>query len=298
MNSKLAWDDLKLILAIADAGTLSGAGRVLGCSHATVFRRLADAEARLGVSLFERSRAGYSPTAEGEEAAEAARAIATRVSDVERRIAGRDLSPSGTVRVTTTDTLLSGLLAPLLADFQHAFPEIRLEIAVSNELFSLSKREADIAVRPSDTPPETLVGRKAGRIAQAVYAAPALATKLEPGDVFASSGWIGPDERMAYPALHRWFSDQGLDERCHLRVDTILGIHAAARAGAGVAVLPCYLADDDSVLRRIGTPVPELAVDLWILTHQDLRKTARIRAFTDFMFEAISSRRDRLAGVA
>ncbi|NRG17115.1 LysR family transcriptional regulator [Rhizobiales bacterium] len=297
MNNKLAWDDLKLILAIVEAGTLSGAGRALGCSHATVFRRLGDVETRLGARLFERSRSGYEATPAGEEAADAARDMAASVADLERRIAGRDLRPSGTVRVTTTDTLLAGLLAPVFVEFQRSFPEIGLEIAVSNDVFSLSKREADIAIRPSDTPPDTLVGRKAGRIAQAIYAATDLATKLESGDGFAC-GWIGPDERMVYPALRRWFTGRNLDKKCQMRLDTILGIHAAVRAGAGLAVLPCYLAEGDAALRRIGAPLPELAVDLWILTHQDLRKAARIRAFMDFTFEEISARGDSLAGVA
>lgn len=298
MNSKLAWDDFKLILAIADAGTLSGAGRALGCSHATVFRRLGDVEMRLGARLFERSRSGYEPTPAGEEAADAARTIAASVADVERRIAGRDLKPSGTVRVTTTDTLLAGLLAPIFVEFQRSFPEIRLEVAVSNELFSLSKREADIAIRPSDAPPEALVGRKAGRIAQAIYAMPDIAAELGEKDPLKAGFWIGPDERMAYPALHRWFSERGLDGRCGMRLDTTLGIHAAAQAGAGLAVLPCYLADRDATLRRIGVPVRELAVDLWLLTHKDLRKAARIRAFMDFAFEEISARKGSLAGVA
>ena len=169
MNSALVWDDLRLILAVVEAGTLSGAGRWLGLSHATVYRRLNEIEGRLGVKLFHRARMGYTATLAGEEVTAAARRIETEVLDVERRIVGRDLRPSGTVRVTTTDTLLVGLLSPILADFRNAYPDISLEIAISNELFSLSKREADVAVRPSMTPPDTLVGRKTGTIAQAIY---------------------------------------------------------------------------------------------------------------------------------
>lgn len=112
-EQRLSWDDLRLVLAVAQAGSLAGAARRLGISHATVFRRLAAIEAELGVKLFERTRAGYAPTPAGEDAAAAAERIQDEVHGVERRVAGRDVRPSGTVRVTTTDTLLSGLLSPV-----------------------------------------------------------------------------------------------------------------------------------------------------------------------------------------
>ncbi|ONX33914.1 LysR family transcriptional regulator, partial [Burkholderia cenocepacia] len=171
-EQRLSWDDLRLVLAVAQAGSLAGAARRLGISHATVFRRLAAIEAELGVKLFERTRAGYAPTPAGEDAAAAAERIQDEVHGVERRVAGRDVRPSGTVRVTTTDTLLSGLLSPVFAAFRHACPEITLEVSVSNAVFDLSKREADVAIRPSSSPPEVLIGRRVGTIAQAVYAAP------------------------------------------------------------------------------------------------------------------------------
>ena len=169
MNSKLPWDDLRVVLAVAEAGSLAGAGRRLGASHATVFRRLGDVERRLGVRLFERSRLGYAPTDAGEELAEAARRIEAEVHDAERRIVGRDLRPAGVVRVTTTDSLMVGLVSPILAAFRRLYPGIVLEVVVSNQVFSLSRREADVAIRSSSAPPETLVGRRVATIAQAVY---------------------------------------------------------------------------------------------------------------------------------
>jgi len=288
MKRQLAWDDLRVILAIATTGTLSGAGRRLGLSHATVFRRLGDIEARLGVELFERSRTGYTPTPAGEEVAAAARRVESEVVEVERRVAGRDLRPSGTVRATTTDALVAGLLSPVLRDFRTAHRDISLEVVISDQLFSLSKREADVAVRPSATPPETLVGRKLGTIAQAVYGH----TELDP----QRAEWVGPDESMAYQALERWMREQGLDERCRYRVNSVLGMRAAVRAGTGLAVLPCYLADGDPELVRHGEPIAALATDLWLLTHPDLRKTARIRAFSEFVADAVKTRHGRLAG--
>lgn len=290
---KLQWDDLRTLLAIAEAGSLAGAGRRLGVSHATVFRRLGEIERRLGVQLFERARSGYTPTPAGEDIAAVAARIEHEVLGLERRVAGQDLRPSGTLRVTTTDTLLMGLLSPIFVEFRRTYPEISLEIAVSNQRFDLSKREADIAIRPASAPPEHLVGRRVGIIAQAVYAP---ATDRPGARHPAGDDWVGPDERMTYRPLERWMAAQGVDAHCHYRVDSLLGMLAAVREGLGQAVLPCYLADDDARLVRVGEPIPELATDLWLLTHPDLRRVARIRALMEFVAQAVNEQRARLAG--
>ncbi len=298
MNKRLHWDDLRIVLAVAEAGSLSGAARKLRVSHATVFRRLAVVEDGLGARLFHRARNGYTPTPAGEEAAAAARGIQAQVRDVERRVAGRDLRPSGTVRLTTTDSLLMGLLAPVIARFRLAYPEIGLEIVVANQLFDLSKREADVALRPSSRPPEALVGRKLGILAQAIYARRQIIAADEGGPDLRAAEWVGPDERMAYRDLDRWMAAQGLAARCRCRVDSVLGMLGAVREGVGLAVLPCYLGDADPALTRIGAPLPELATDLWLLTHPDLRRTARIRAVLDVVADAVRKEQPRLAGGA
>ena len=297
MNNKLLWDDLKIVMAIAEAGSLSGAARRLGVSHATVFRRLGDIERRLGAKLFERSRTGYAPTPAGEDIAVSAQRIEAEVLGVERRVAGQDLRPSGTVRVTTTDTLLAGLLSPIFAAFHRSHPEISLEIAVSNQLFNLTKREADVAIRPSLAPPENLIGRRIGAIAQAVYGrADTVISNVDTLDL-STTDWVGADERLAYRALDAWMAAHGIDEHCRYRVDTLMGMLMAVRDGIGVAVLPCYLCDGDERLTRIGEPIPALATDLWLLTHLDLRRVARIRAFVDFVTQAVNAQSDQLKGV-
>ncbi|WP_274426696.1 LysR family transcriptional regulator [Chelativorans sp. YIM 93263] len=285
MNNSLDWDDLKVILAIAQTGSLSGAARALAVSHATVFRRLGEIERRWGVELFERSRTGYARTVAGEEAAATARRIEGEVHGLERQIVGRDLRPSGTVSVTTTDTLLHFHFSKIFARFRGVYPEIELEIAVSNDLFNLSYREADIALRPTSSPPEHLVGRKLGTITQAVYAHESIID----GNVEAwsdASSWVGPDERLPYPALEKWMAEQGVNARCGVRVNAILAMYAAIRDGAGIGILPCYVGESDPGLVRIGEAIPELEVALWLLTHQSLRRTARIRAFMEYMAEA------------
>lgn len=296
-EQEIAWDDLRTVLAIARGGSLSAAARSLDVSHATVFRRLGAIERRLGARLFERGRTGYAPTPAGEELAATAGRVEAEVLAARRRIAGRDLQPAGTVRLTTTDTLLTGLLSPILAEFRKACPDIALEIVVPSRLVDLSRRDADVAVRPTRSPPEHLVGRRIGRIAQAVYASRA-AVGDAPGPDAADGQWVGPDETMGYRMLLDWMSEQGLDGRCRYRVDTVVGLHAAIRDGIGVGVMPCYLGDADPRLVRVGEPIGELALDLWLLTHPDLRRTARIRALMDHLATAVHARAAALAGAS
>ncbi|MDI9246435.1 LysR family transcriptional regulator [Marinobacter sp. CHS3-4] len=285
---QIRWDDLQIVAAVAETGTLSGAGKKLGISHATVFRRLNSMEERLGVELFERSRSGYSPSPAGEDLFAVAQRMEQDITDVERRLAGQDLKLSGSVRVTTTDTLFKGVLAPLFQQFRKDYPDISLEIVISNQLHSLSKREADIAMRPTSTPPETLIGRKAGVIQQAVYGSrnrwseSALAISELRGE-----DWVGPDIHMGNGKLEGWMSQQGLSNACAYRIDSMLGMWAAVKAGSGIAILPCYLGESDNELVRLTHPVEDLAIPLWILTHPDLKRVKRIREFTRVMGDAL-----------
>ncbi|ETX09537.1 LysR family transcriptional regulator, partial [Roseivivax halodurans JCM 10272] len=282
MNKRLDWNDYQTVLRIAEAGSLSGAAHRSGSSHPTMFRRINAVEETLGVRLFERFRTGYRLTAAGEEVAKTAREMEDLANVTERRVAGRDLRPSGIVRLATTDTLLHGLLAPQIASLRHSEPEIVLEVAVSNEIADLSLREADIAIRPAASPEEHLVGRRLGRIRQAVYGARSLGLGEVDRRELSALPWIGPSASMAYPQLHVWMRKRGCEGSCIIRMDSVLSMHAAVRAGIGVALLPCYLAEPDADLQRLGIEVEDLVADLWMLTHPDLRHTARIRAVLDF----------------
>jgi DNA-binding transcriptional LysR family regulator len=290
-EQQIRWDDLQIVWAIADTGTLSGAGRRLGISHATVFRRLTDMEKRLGVALFERSRTGYTPNTAGEDLAAVAKRVEADILGAERRLAGKDLKLSGSIRLTTTDTLFNGLLTPALAEFRTNYPDIELEVVISNQVHSLSKREADIAIRPTRSPPETLVGRRVGSIQQAIYGQRHCGYDAPiPLDTLTEYEWIGPDNHMGDSALEAWMERQGLNQRCHYRVDSMLGMQTAVRHGPCLAVLPCYLGDADSTLQRVTNPIPELSVPLWLLTHSDLRRTSRIRVFTQATGEYLRQR--------
>jgi DNA-binding transcriptional LysR family regulator len=292
-EQRLAWADIRVVLAVARAGSLLGAAARLGTSHPTVFRRIRRIEAALGTRLFERSRAGYAATPAGDEIAALAGRMEDDVAALERRLLGRDLRPSGTVRITTTDTIMSSFLAPLLKRLRARHPEIVLEIVVANQFFSLSKRDADVALRPSRDAPENLVGRRIGDIATAVYRARTLAAPAP--DDWGRADWLVPDDSLSELPSAKWLAARGLDRRAALRANSLVTLRDAAGAGAGLAVLPCYLGDPAG-LARVGAPIPELASALWLLTHPDLRATPRIRAVLDGLAEFLRPLRPLLAG--
>ncbi|MFC3852894.1 LysR family transcriptional regulator [Salinispirillum marinum] len=296
-RSQLAWNDFELVLAIASEGSLSGASRALNVSHATVFRRLSDIEKRLGVTLFERSRTGYQPTLAGEELADTARVMDEAALAAERKVAGRDLEPSGEIWATTTDSLLMGLLAPLFTQFRQKYSNIVLDVAISNQLFNLTRREADVAIRPSNHPPENLIGRPLATIGQAVYGHRSLG--LTPGariETLLQQPWVCAGPRLQDSALDLWMDNNSLRESCVCRVDTLVGILSAIRSRMGLAVLPCYLAEADPEIIQLTDPIPELEYGLWFLMHPDLRGVVRIHALMDFLTESVRAQKERLAG--
>ena len=165
----LAWDDLRLVKEIAAAKGLAGAAERLGVNHSTVFRRLGQLEAAIGLALFERHRTGYALTTTGEAMVALAQRVDADITDFTRKLAGQAFAPAGELRVTTSDTLLLHLLMPMFARFRDRCPDLRLDLVVGNQALNLSQRDADVAIRATDHPPETLVGRRAARIAWALY---------------------------------------------------------------------------------------------------------------------------------
>jgi DNA-binding transcriptional LysR family regulator len=295
LHSRLNWDDLRLVLAIARAGTLSGAARTLEVTHSTVFRRLGAVEQEMGARLFDRFRDGYAATTAGESAAEVAARIADEVLALERRLSGQDLRPSGTVRITTTDTI-GALLMPHLNALRIAHPQIRLEVTISNTMVNLTRREADVALRPTAEPAETLVGRRISDIAHAIYGLPDYLSQDGSRDLLARD-WIGLDEALAGTVIGRWMRENIPDTRVACRVDALPALRDAARAGMGLAMLPCYVGDvADGLRRATRAATKEPRSTLWLLTHDDLKRTVRIRAVMDFLATRLASERALLEG--
>jgi DNA-binding transcriptional LysR family regulator len=291
----LAWTDLQHVLAVADSGSLAAGARALGVNHTTVLRRVTAFERELGVKLFARSPTGYVLTAAGEEIAAAARAMQDTVHQVERKIAGRDLRLTGTVRVTTADTFATSILPAALASFTRVQPGIRLELTTTSTMANLSKRDADIAVRPTSTPPPHLVGRRIAAVAIALYASPEYLRHTPARRPLDKHAWLAFDDSLASTTIARWMARE-LDVTPVLRADTLTAIAWAAIAGHGVCALPCYLADRLPTLARVRGPIAEMATELWILTHEDLRGAARIRAVVDHLTTALGAERELIEG--
>lgn len=276
----LDWDDLRLILAIGRAGSFAAAATVLGVSTPTVFRRAQAAEQRLGALLFLRDTTGVSLSPAGRDAAACALRIEEEVGGLVARVGNQSHAAEGLIRLATVDTLLAGPLTPLLRLFRERHPRILLDVQSGVGMANLRQREVDAALRAGGEPPEGLVGRRLCRIAVAVYCSTAGPRVVETD--LASADWVVPDEQLKHLASFEWLRRHGYDQRPALRANTLHTLALGVAAGIGVAILPCYLADGDSRLVRVGGLIDELAGDLWFLTHEELRNTARIRALSDF----------------
>jgi len=295
--AELSWDDFRYAKAIAEARSLGGAADILGVNHSTVFRRLAQIEERLGSRLFERSRGGYALTPCGEEMVRLADRMGEEIVTFERKVTGHDLRPSGELRITTNDTVLVHLLSDVLAAFRRAYPEIVLDVVVSNESLNLSKRDADVAVRATDRPPEALIGRRVAGIAWAIFGR--LELTDEPFDAIIDARlheWVGLGDNLAGLKPAKWLKDHVGEDRIVYRVNTVLGLAEAAASGMGLALLPCFIGAATPGLTRLSPPDRELEAGLWLLTHPDLRHTARVRAFLDFAAGEIGRQRKMIEG--
>ena len=278
------WDDLRFFLAVSERGSISGAAEFLNVNHSTVLRRLASLEKRLGARLFDRLPDGYEMTAQGEDLRDRLRGVTEQIESSQRSLSGRDHGLSGAIRITTTDTLMHGLLMPYLAEFHALNPSIQTEMVINNSFLNLTRREADVAVRPSNIVPENLVGRRVGRLRSAVYASKSYLKKNANKKDWAAHDWVAPDETLAHLAQAKWMRENIREDRIVVRVDSLVGMVTAVRYGMGLGLLLCLLADDEKSLVRLVEPMNELETDVWILTHPALKGVARIKAFTDFLY--------------
>jgi DNA-binding transcriptional LysR family regulator len=297
--SSLAVADLPLILALSRERTLAGAAERLDIDLSTVFRRLNALETRLRVRLFDRSARGYQLTTAGERAASAAERVETELLSLEREISGRDQQLSGVLRVTASETLSYAVLPGLFTQFHALHPRIQLILSIDNRMLDLGRREADVALRVRRPNDSGLFGRRLTGIAWAFYGPLDGGANLRREGRsfnFARHSVIGWDEPARIVASD-WIATNVPVERIGYRSNSLVNQLMAVRAGIGIALLPCYLADPDERVRRICGVLPHLASELWIVTHQDLKNTARIRAFLAVIGDAIVATRRRFEGL-
>ncbi len=296
MNAQpLEWNDLHFVLAVCREGSLSGAARELGVNHSTVFRRIAAIEQKLGVRLFERLSTGYVMTEAGEAMLVSGERIDNEVLSLSRKLIGRDLNLSGILRVAVPDALLMKILMPHLSVFSQRYPKIQLELVISNNYLNLTRREADIAVRVTNTPPETAVGRRICTMMTTIYGSTEYLARQD-DDAIENYIWLMPDENLAQMPINKYLKMKYPKAFVGLRCNTMLGLYEAAVQSLGIVALPCFLADPDKQLNRILPPVEALNSELWLLTHPDLKLTARIQALMNYLTEVLDKEKDLIEG--
>lgn len=276
----MEWDDLRFALAVARYGGIAGAARNLKVNHSTVFRHIAGIEARLGVHLFERLSSGYSPTTAGKRLLESAERVEEEILAMQRQIAADTPGSGGTVRVTTTDAIAAHLMLPLIPSFLAQHPSTRLEVIASNDLLDMTRRQADVALRITDAPPEHLVGRKLGKLEYAIYRA-----RTNPAHENDTGRWIGWSESSSLMRSTEWLRQHYPGLTPTIRVSSMPAMLAAASAGAGLAILPIFLGDAEINLTRVGGKLTDLSEELWLLSHSDMRHNPPIQALTRFLSE-------------
>ena len=285
------WDDLRFFVTVARQGSVLGAAGELGVNQSTVSRRVVALEESLSVRLFERLRSGYSLTDAGHDLLKLAEGMAATADQIELQLLGRDTQMGGTVRVTGPDHVL-GLLVHDLREFNRKHPEIVLEVVGSNAILDLSRRQSDVALRFTRRPSESLVGRRVATVGLGVYAS---RDYLERADLRKpeSLTWVGEDDDNPCPD---WLAATCPKARLSMRFNDVNGTYAALKAGVGLGRLPCWSGDLDPDLRRVGPLVGSGDFGVWLLTNENLRSTARVRAFLDHMAEVLRERRDLIEG--
>lgn len=282
------WDDLRFFLALSRERAVSRAGQVLGVNHTTVARRVAALEADLGTRLFEKTADGYEMTQAGENMYSHALAVEESVQAIDREVFGRDAELEGPLKLTVAYDVAIRLIVPWLPEFRERFPNIDLQLLTTTGLVDLAAREADIAVRLTPKPPDYLVGRKVLPLMHGVYGA---SDYRKRGEERVDVVLYRED-----PELPPWVANNFPDARVAMRVDDVETMLAAVRNGLGLARMPCYIGDSDSSVRRIELDLVPSTWGIWVLSHVDLRSTARVRVAREFLFDIIERQRALVLG--
>jgi DNA-binding transcriptional LysR family regulator len=292
-SMQLDWDDLRYFLAVARSGSTLGAGRALRVSQTTAARRIAAFEQRLGLVLFERRQAGYALTPAGEALVPQAEAMEAAAGAFAEAAGAQSRDASGTVCLTMQEIYAVTILPPILKDLHDAHPKLRVQLDTADRPRDLGAGEADVALRGVHRIPvdQALVGRRissdpwtlyCSRDYAAAHSRPRTAADLRKHAIIGGGG------EKVWPRYRAWLERHRLEEAVTMEHSTGSGLLAAVRAGAGLAVLPSFVADRDPELVRCLEPITGDDAVLWLLTHERLRHTPRVRAVMDFLGAALT----------
>ncbi|SCK26567.1 LysR family transcriptional regulator [Vogesella sp. LIG4] len=268
--------DLALILALVRTGNLAAAGERLGVDPSTVFRALQRIERAMGRSLFARTRSGYQPAELALQLAEHAEKLETILEAAHATVAAEPEQVAGSVLLTTTDTVLHGLVAPAMRELCQRHPLLCCAFHTGNELASLTRRDADIAIRATRRPPPHLVGKQLGHIRVAIYG-PRHGPAPDLAQVMAGQGdWVAPDDALPEHPSVLWRKRHLPKVVPRHRVNSILSVMELVALGMGVGIAPLFIAEGRHDLVRLSEPLVECETELWLLTHPESRHLRRI----------------------
>src|SRR5262252_10587751 len=265
------WDDVRFFLAVARAGSLSGAARALSVGHVTVGRRITLLEKRLGVTLLNRTPDGFATTSAGEAILRQCMAMENAALDLERTAAGRDSLVAGSVRVTTTEALAYQVVAPAIATLRQAHPGLQVDLVVGVRSLDVARRDADLAVRFARPSAPDLIGRKLGEVGFTLYASKRYLARA------------GIPKRGQGLAGHDLITFTGAPVQ-----------RTAAANDVGIAELACFLGDCFPDVIRVWPHEEPACRTAWLILHQDMRRSARVRAVSAAITEAFRDQRATL----
>ncbi len=296
------WDDLRYFLAVARHGSTIAAAKALNLSQSTVHRRLAELEKRIGRNIVIRHATGYRLTEFGKGLRPWAEQVEKAITSVERYLVAADQTPTGTVRVTCSESIGYRLMqSPLLETFHSRHTGLRVELIMSDHFLDIAKGEADVAIRAGVPNEETLVGRKIADVPWALYCSRAYLARhgrVERTEDIARHSVIEFDGDIRDHHAAKWLRSVAPTARVVARSNTVPGLLMTVKSGAGLAPLPVPLGMRETDLVSVLGPVPGLYSPIYLLTHPELRHMPRIRAFFDFIIAEIDSVRPVLTAGA
>jgi DNA-binding transcriptional LysR family regulator len=275
----LDWNDLRHFVVLAREGTLSAAARALGVDHATVARRVAALEAATALKLVDRRARSYALTDDGRRIAAAAAPMEEIAFAVERAMQAAKPGISGEVSISAPPTLANALIAPRLIELRRQHPNIFIKLIGEKRSASLSRREADLALRLSRPNEPRLIARKIGHFGFSLYGSPSYLKETPPHAL----AFIAYDSSMEEAPQQQWLRAIAGNRAIVLRTGDLENQAAAARAGVGLAALPHFLGDSDERLQRHDTGGRQVGRDVWLVVHRDLRQAPAVRAVMEFL---------------
>jgi len=290
MNNDINWESLKFFIALCKTRRLQKAANLLKSNHTTVFRRVKAFEEELNTKLFESTPDGYNLTPAGEKLYEKAKLVEANMADISATITGLDQELVGEVKLSTTDSLGHTILPKVLGQLKKEYPGLKVNLSVSLTHHNLSKREADIALRPSSHAPPNLVGRRLGKISFAAYATKSYLKKNPISNFLKECDQhdiLCLDDSLAHLAARQWLDKTIKDKANFTYYDNLMTTGQYCNEGLGIAFLPTYFELFFPKLQKVFTPKEFIGSDFWLLTHKDLKGAAKIKVTMEHLYQEV-----------